>query len=127
MTAYYCSFEIVQGRKCFRCDLPYKSSQTTFLRNEAINHIGSILSHSINGGLIDMNGMSAKDFAKEIVVNERTAMKKYDVSFQLSIDNWKSASHPTFLPYQFRLNLIDEKSTHVPYVKDDVSWKVKKK
>ena len=125
MTAYYSTLEIVQHGKCFRCDLPYKSSKKDFVLKEAINHMTSVLSKSFNEGLIDMSGMTAKEFATEIVTNEKDGVEKYDLSFQLSIDNWKSIPHPTFFPCQHRLNLLDGETSHVEYVENDTSWKLK--
>ena len=124
MKSYYCSFEIVQSGNSFRCDLPYKSSKKGHVLEEVISHFESILSNSINDGLINMHGMSAKEFARELVINEASAVEKYDTSFCLSIDHWKICSNPVYFPYRFRLNPLGAYH-HVPYVNDDASWKIK--
>ncbi len=124
MKSYYASFEIVQAGYIFRCDLPYNSSKKGYVLEEVISHVESILQNPINDGLINMHGMNTKDFAKDLVINEATAEEKYDTTFQHSIDNWKVCSTPVYFQYRFRLNPLGEYH-HVPYVNDDVPWKIK--
>lgn len=116
--AYYASLEIVQEGKCYRCDLPYKSSNQTFERGEIIDHFYSILSHPINSGVINEYGMSAYDFSVDIVDNEKDSVENYDLSWLFSVDCWQKISQPRAYPYQHRLNLLGLLSQHVEYSSD---------
>ena len=116
--AYYASLEIVQGGKCYRCDLPYKSLNQKFERGEVIDHFYSIFSHPINSGIIDKYGMSIYEFTVDIVDNEKDSVENYDLSWLFSIDCWQIISQPRAYPYQHRLNLLGSLSQHVEYFSD---------
>ena len=111
--AYYAHLEIVQEGKCYRCDLPYKSSNQRFERGDVIDHFYSIFSHPVNSGIIDKYGMSSYDFAVDIVDNEKDSVENYDLSWLFSVDCWKIISQPRAYPYQHRLNLLGLLSKHV--------------
>ena len=104
--AYYASLEIVQGGKCYRCDLPYKSLSNKFEQKEVIEHFYSVFSHPINRGIVKMYGMTAYDFAVDILVNENDSVANYDLSWLFSVDCWQKVSCPRAHPYQHRLNLL---------------------
>ena len=116
--AYYASLEIVQGGKCYRCDLPYKSLNQKFERGEVIDHFYSIFSHPINSGIIDKYGMPIYEFTVDIVDNEKDSVENYDLSWLFSIDCWQIISQPRAYPYQHRLNLLGSLSQHVEYFSD---------
>ena len=53
-----------------------------------------------------MYGMTAYDFAVDILVNENDSVANYDLSWLFSVDCWQKVSCPRAHPYQHRLNLL---------------------